>query len=292
MKKPILKVRNVTKIFGRGCATCMDDRAGFEGNICPDCGSISACRDISFDLFPNEILGIVGESGSGKSTLVKILYFDMEPTKGEMTLEFGDRDAAGNNGFSEIMNQAGNRNIFTAGQYIKRQLKNFFFGMVYQSALLGLNLDVSAGGNIVERMLMAQGRNLQKMRLRASTLLGRTEIPVERMDEPPKNFSGGMQQRVQIAKALANEPAILFLDEVTSGLDVSVQAKVLDLIRRIQAESKVSMIVVSHDLGVIRLLTNRTAVMKDGRIIETGLTDQVLEDPQQEYTQTLVNSAL
>jgi putative phosphonate transport system ATP-binding protein len=112
------------------------------------------------------------------------------------------------------------------------------------------------------------------------------------MDEPPRNFSGGMQQRVQIAKAISNEPAILLLDEVTTGLDVSVQAKVLDLIRTLQNEIKVSMLVVSHDLGVIRLLTNRTIVMKNGRIIESGLTDQILEDPQEEYTQILVNSAL
>jgi putative phosphonate transport system ATP-binding protein len=130
------------------------------------------------------------------------------------------------------------------------------------------------------------------MRARASMLLARTEIPVERMDSPPKNFSGGMQQRVQIAKAIANDPAILFLDEVTSGLDVSVQAKVLDLIRKLQNETGVSMLVVSHDLGVIRLLTNRTLVMKNGRVVESGLTDQILEDPQQEYTQVLVNSAL
>jgi putative phosphonate transport system ATP-binding protein len=291
IKKPVLKARNITKIFGKGCATCLDDNPDLEGSICPVCNSVTACRNISFDLYPGEVLGIVGESGSGKTTLVRMLYFDIEPTKGEMFLEFegGDADA---DGFSGLPAMTGVDNIFKAGSFVKRQIKNFFFGMVYQSAQLGLKLDITAGGNIVERMLMANNRNIAKMRARAASLLARTEVPAGRMDEPPKNFSGGMQQRVQIAKAISNEPAILLLDEVTTGLDVSVQAKVLDLIRKLQNETKVSMLVVSHDLGVIRLLTNRTIVMKDGRIVESGLTDQILEDPQKEYTQILVNSAL
>jgi putative phosphonate transport system ATP-binding protein len=112
------------------------------------------------------------------------------------------------------------------------------------------------------------------------------------MDEPPRNFSGGMQQRVQIAKALANSPKILLLDEVTTGLDLSVQARVLDLIRGLQRDLKLSVIVVSHDLGVIRLLCQRTMVMRHGRVVESGLTDQILEDPQDPYTQLLVSSRL
>jgi putative phosphonate transport system ATP-binding protein len=131
-----------------------------------------------------------------------------------------------------------------------------------------------------------------EMRERAAELLEKTEVPVDRMDEPPKNFSGGMQQRVQIAKALSNAPVILLLDEVTTGLDVSVQARVLDLLRSLQQELHVATIVVSHDLGVIRQLTSRTMVMKHGRVVEAGLTDQILEDPQHPYTQLLVSSAL
>ena len=107
---------------------------------------------------------------------------------------------------------------------------------------------------------------------------------VFRMKEAPKNFSGGMQQRVQIAKALSNNPPILLLDEVTTGLDLSVQANVLDLIKKLQRDLGISMIVVSHDLGVIRMLADRTIVMLNGKIIEAGLTDQILEDPQHEYT--------
>ena len=123
-------------------------------------------------------------------------------------------------------------------------------------------------------------------------LLNHMEVPVNRVKEPPRNFSGGMQQRVQIAKAVANHPPILFLDEVTTGLDLSVQAKVLDLVKRIQREFGITMIVVSHDLAVTRMLADRTIVMLDGRIVERGLTDQIMEDPQHVYTQTLVNSLL
>ena len=115
---------------------------------------------------------------------------------------------------------------------------------------------------------------------------------MERMDEPPCNFSGGMQQRVQIAKALSNNPLILFLDEVTTGLDLSVQARVLDLIRNLRSEFNLSMLVVSHDLGVINLLCQRTMVMKSGHVVESGLTDQILQDPQHRYTQLLVASQL
>jgi len=163
-------------------------------------------------------------------------------------------------------------------------------GMVYQNPELGLLMDITAGGNIAEKLLAAKWRDVGKIRGRASGLLKRMEIPVLRMDEITQNFSGGMQQRVQIAKALANNPEILLLDELTTGLDVSVQARILDMIKEIQRELNIAILLVTHDLGVIRLMAERTIVMRNGRIIEAGLTDQILEDPQQEYTQLLVNS--
>lgn len=281
---PILNVKNLTKIFGDRCHLCPQSTGPeYETNVCRRCGSIVACSNVSFELYPGEILGIVGESGSGKSTVVKLLHFDWEATSGEMYINSTKID-------KEI--NINDRNMLFLSSYQKRQIRNSFMGIVYQNPHLGLRMDVSSGGNIAERLIMANWRNIAKMRGRASELLEKTEIPVQRMDEPPRNFSGGMQQRVQIAKALSNNPLMLFLDEVTTGLDVSVQARVLDLIRNLQRELNLSIIVVSHDLGVIRLLTKRTVVMKYGRIVETGLTDQILEDPQHPYTQILVSSQL
>jgi putative phosphonate transport system ATP-binding protein len=112
------------------------------------------------------------------------------------------------------------------------------------------------------------------------------------MDDPTRTYSGGMQRRVQIARALATDPDLVVLDEPTTGLDVSVQARVLDMFRRVQREEDVAAVVVSHDLGVVRLLADRTLVMRHGRIVESGLTDRVMEDPHHEYTQTLINSVI
>lgn len=277
-KSCVLKVLNLTKRFGKGCPHC-EKLTGpeFGSNVCPKCSSVIALHDISFELHQGEILGVVGESGSGKSSLVQCLYFDQQATSGEAYLA--------------CYNQ-GQENIFDIPQSKKRYIRNHLMGMVYQNPLLGLRLNFTSGGNIAEKLLTADVYNYEAIRERGSELLTKTEIPLYYIDEKPKRFSGGMQQRVQIAKALANNPPILLLDEVTTGLDVSVQAKVLDLIKSLQQELKISMIVVSHDLGVIRLLTNRTMVLKNGRLVERGLTDQILEDPQHNYTQLLVHSML
>ena len=247
-----------------------------ETNVCPQCGSVIAIHDVNFDLHQGEILGVMGESGSGKSTVVKCLYFDEMPT----------------NGNANFLDGADNHSLFELNAAQQRRLRNHRFGMVYQNPHLGLNFKISAGGNIAERLLMNDLLHYGAIRSRSRELLSRAEVLLTRMDELPGNFSGGMQQRVQIAKALATHPPLLFLDEVTTGLDLSVQARILDLILEIQHELNTAMIVVTHDLGVIRLLTGRAIVMKHGRVIESGLTDQILEDPQHAYTQRLVASAL
>lgn len=274
----LLKVEGLTKIYGEYSVNSID-RTGplFNSNQCPETGAIVACADIDFTLHTGEVLGVVGESGSGKSTLVKQLYFDMETTFGKAFL----------NGYKE-----GSTNILQVSNQQKRYLRNHKMGMVYQNPRDGLNFRFSSGGNIAEKLLMAGNFHVGSIRERASHLLTSTEVPVLRMDETPTSFSGGMQQRVQISKAIANNPPLLFLDEVTTGLDVSVQAKVLDMIRRLQQDLNIAMIVVSHDLSVIRMLTDRTIVMKNGRVVEKGLTDQILQDPQHGYTQLLVSSLL
>lgn len=273
----VLKVRGLTKRYGDGCPNCYEQTGPeFDSNICPECGSVVAARDVSFDLYAGEILGIMGESGSGKSTAVKCLFFDQTPSAGHAT----------------FYHQGDSFELFDLNKAQQRQLANRQFGMVYQNPHQGLNFDISAGGNIAESLLMSGESHYAQIRERAKGLLSRTEVLTSRMDELPKNFSGGMQQRVQIAKALATNPPLLFLDEVTTGLDLSVQAAILDLILEIQQQSQTAMIVVTHDLGVIRLLADRTLVMKYGQVIESGLTDQILEDPQHAYTQRLVASAL
>lgn len=278
LQKPILEVKNLTKIFGRGCSHCkVYTGPDYNTNICPICKSIVACSDISFELFRGEALGIIGESGSGKSTVLKLLNFELNPTQGEMYINIPDLEG---------------KNLFLLNSFQKKKIKNSIIGIVYQHPYLGLRMDISVGGNIAERLLISNHRNFSYIRGKAKDLLRRTEIPIERIDDLPKNFSGGMQQRIQIAKALANAPLILLLDEVTTGLDLPVQAKILDLIKNIQLEYGLSIIVVSHDIGVIRLLTTRTIVMKHGRIVEMGLTDQIIEDPQHPYTQLLVSSQL
>ncbi|CDQ38049.1 MULTISPECIES: ATP-binding cassette domain-containing protein [Virgibacillus] len=277
-EEALLRVRNLDKRFGPGCPECKEKtNRNLEKNYCSVCGTVYACQDVSFDLFPGEILGIVGESGSGKSTMMQCLYFDADVSSGEATLND-----------PELQDE----NMFQLSSQKKRYIRNHKYGMVYQNPVNGLKMNFSSMGNIAEKLISAGKRNVSEMETTGNQLLESVHIPLFRSKEEPSNFSGGMQQRVQIAKALSNNPPILFLDEVTTGLDLSVQANVLDLIKKIQRESGISMVVVSHDLAVIRMLADRTVVMLNGSIIEQGLTDQILEDPQHAYTQRLVYSLL
>jgi putative phosphonate transport system ATP-binding protein len=140
---------------------------------------------------------------------------------------------------------------------------------------------------------MALGaRHYGDIREQAIEWLEKVEIDPKRIDDLPRTFSGGMQQRLQIVANLVTSPRLLFLDEPTSGLDVSVQARLLDLLKRLAEEMGLACVIVTHDLGVARLLAHRLAVMQGGRIIESGVTDQVLDDPREPYTQLLVSSIL
>lgn len=274
---PCLSVSHLSLRFGAGCPSCMAPDAVLERNVCPSCGTVHAVRDVSLDVYPGEIVGIVGESGSGKSSLMKCIYFDQEATEGDVrALPF----------------DGGTSNILELSSQHRRRVRNTVFGMVYQNPYLGLRMDFSSLSNIAEQMIASGERSVDAMYERGYELLGEVNIPKRRAKDAPALFSGGMQQRVQIAKALSNNPPILLLDEVTTGLDLSVQASVLDLILCIRRDHGVSMVVVSHDLGVIRMLADRTIVMLDGRVVERGLTDQILEDPQHPYTQQLVYSLI
>ena len=235
-------------------------------------GARIGCTGVSFDLYPGEVMGIVGESGSGKSTLLGCLAGHMAPDAG--TIAYDGRD------------------VLAMSEPERRRMARTDWAFVHQNPRDGLRLSVSAGGNVGERLMAVGGRNYGKIRDTATDWLGRVEIAADRIDDRPSAFSGGMQQRLQIARNLVTGPRLVFMDEPTGGLDVSVQARLLDLIRGLVRRMGLSAIVVTHDLAVVRLLADRLMVMKGGRVIEAGLTDQVLDDPQQAYTQLLVSSVL
>lgn len=238
---------------------------------------IVGCRDVSFDLHPGEVLGIVGESGSGKSTLLNCLSARLEPTAG--LIEYDTRTD-------------GLRDLFDLSEAERRMLMRTDWGFVHQNPQDGLRMGVSAGANIGERLMAVGSRVYGDIREESLAWLSRVEFDTERMDHLPHTFSGGMQQRVQIARNLVTEPRLVFMDEPTGGLDVSVQARLLDLLRELVADLDLSAIVVTHDLAVARLLSHRLMVMRGGEVVETGLTDQVLDDPQHPYSQLLVSSIL
>jgi putative phosphonate transport system ATP-binding protein len=255
LEPPLLTIEGLTKLFGR--------------NI--------ALRNVSFDLWAGEVVGIVGESGSGKTTLLNCMNGTLTPSSGKIfyrTRHTGMVDIT-------AMSDAG-----------KRLLMRTDWGIVHQNPRDGLRMGVSAGANVGERLMAVGARHYGEIRSQAVDWLNRVEIEVERIDDLPAAFSGGMQQRLQIARNLVTKPRLIFMDEPTGGLDVSVQARLLDLLRALVRELQLAAIIVTHDLAVARVLAHRLFVMKRGEIVENGLTDQVLDDPQHPYTQLLVSSIL
>ncbi|MCC8933087.1 MULTISPECIES: phosphonate C-P lyase system protein PhnK [Rhizobiaceae] len=253
--QPLLKVRNLSKFYGK--------RIG--------------CSNVSFDLWPGEVLAIVGESGSGKTTLLNCLSTRLMPTTGSVDYHMRDGQY---------------RELYHMGEAERRFLMRTDWGFVHQNPADGLRMTVSAGANVGERLMAIGDRHYGKIRQTASEWLERVEISIDRIDDQPRAFSGGMRQRLQIARNLVTGPRLVFMDEPTGGLDVSVQARLLDLVRGLVNDLGLSAIVVTHDLAVARLLSHRMMVMKDGNVIEHGLTDRVLDDPREPYTQLLVSSIL
>jgi putative phosphonate transport system ATP-binding protein len=235
------------------------------------------CLDVDLDIHEGEVLAVVGESGSGKSTLLSLLSAQLSPTRGAITYRTRE-------GMS--------RDLFSLSEAERRFLFRTDWGFVHQDPRQGLRMGVSAGGNVGERLMAVGWRHYANIRQEAVDWLARVEIDADRIDDRPTAFSGGMRQRLQIAKNMVTRPRLVFMDEPTGGLDVSVQARLLDLIRGLVADYGLAAIIVTHDLAVARLLSHRIMVMRQGRVIETGLTDQVLDDPHEPYTQLLVSSVL
>ena len=182
------------------------------------------------------------------------------------------------------------RDLADLGEAERRFLMRTDWGFVHQNPIDGLRMRVSAGANVGERLMAVGERHYGRIRGTATDWLARVEIAADRIDDLPIAFSGGMRQRLQIARNLVTHPRLVFMDEPTGGLDVSVQARVLDLLRGLVADLGLAVVIVTHDLAVARLLSQRMIVMKDGRVVEDGLTDRVLDDPRHPYTQLLVAS--
>lgn len=255
MRNPLLQAENLSRFYG--------GRVG--------------CRDVSFSLDAGEVLAIVGESGSGKTTLLNLLSGRLSPDAGRVLYAMRDGTT---------------RDLLSLSEAERRHLARTDWGFVHQDAREGLRMNVSAGGNIGERLMGIGDRHYGNIREAARGWLARVEIDEGRLDDKPTAFSGGMRQRLQIARNLVTAPRLVFMDEPTGGLDVSVQARLLDLIRSLVADLGLAVVLVTHDLAVARLLSHRIMVMKSGEVIETGLTDRVLDDPQAPYTQLLVSSVL
>jgi putative phosphonate transport system ATP-binding protein len=240
-------------------------------------GNRVGCRDVNFTLWPGEVLAIVGESGSGKSTLLSLLSGRLMPTAGEVS--YRDRDGRW-------------LSLAELSEADRRRLQRTDLGVVHQNPRDGLRMRVSAGGNIGERLMALGDRHYGRIRGAGLDWMERVELDPERIDEHPSAFSGGMQQRLQIARNLVTGPRLIFMDEPTSGLDVSVQARLLDLLRHLVSSLGLAVVLVTHDLAVARILAHRMMVMRGGEVVETGLSDQVLDDPCHPYTQLLVSSIL
>jgi putative phosphonate transport system ATP-binding protein len=254
-ESPLLEAEGLTKWYGRQLG----------------------CRDVGFALYPGEVLAIVGESGSGKTTLLQLLSAQLEPDAGRV--RYRTRDGV-------------LRDLAAMGEAERRLLFRTDWGYVHQDPSLGLRMAVSGGGNVGERLMAIGARHYGTIRGTAAEWLDRVEIARERIDDPPRTYSGGMRQRLQIARNLVTRPRLVLMDEPTGGLDASVQARLLDLLRGLTEELALAAVIVTHDLSVARLLSHRIMVMKNGEVIESGLTDQVLDDPHAPYTQLLVSSIL
>ena len=174
----------------------------------------------------------------------------------------------------------------------RRRLMRSDWGIVYQNPTEGLGMNVSAGGNVAERLMSVGARHYDRIRAEVSAWFDKVELDLSRIDDLPRTYSGGMQQRLQIARILVSKPRLIFMDEPTGGLDVSVQARLLDLLRKLVRELGLSTVIVTHDLAVARILTDRLIVMRVGEVVESGLTDQLLDDPHHPYTQLLTSSVL
>jgi oligopeptide/dipeptide ABC transporter ATP-binding protein len=240
-------------------------------------GEVAAVDDVSFDVAAGEVLGIVGESGSGKSvTALSIMGLVPRPP---------GRIAAGEVWFD-------GENLLTLPERRMQERRGRDLAMIFQEPMTALNPVFTVGEQLLEGLMVHEGASRRAARGRAVELLARVGIasPARRLDEYPHQMSGGMRQRVMIAMALACSPKLLLADEPTTALDVTIQAQILDLLRHLQAELGMAVVLITHNMGVVAEFAHRVAVMYCGRIVEEGPTAAIFASPAHPYTKGLLAS--
>jgi len=253
-------------------------------HIKTDNGLVRAVEGVSFAIKPSETLGIVGESGCGKSITALSI----------MGLLPGGRSAIA--GGEILYRQADGQALDLAGLDSRgpkmRAIRGNDIAMIFQEPMSSLNPVYSVGDQIMESVMLHQGVDRYEARLRAIKMLDLVGIPAskQRVDEYPHQLSGGMRQRVMIAIALSCNPRLLIADEPTTALDVTVQAQILDLIKQLQGELGMALIIITHDLGVVREVADRVGVMYFGRMVEHASVDRIFENPSHPYTQRLLQA--
>ncbi len=238
--------------------------------------SFDAIRDVSFSVEEKEILGVVGESGSGKSVTIKsvmgILPANGKVKSGEVIFD--------------------NNNLLTMDLKEKRKLLGNDISMIFQDPMTALNPLKTIGFHLTEIVMRHQNVDKAAATTMALKALEMVEIPnpEQRIKQYPHEFSGGMRQRVIIAMALINNPKMLIADEPTTALDVTIQFQILSLIKKLQQQNNMAVVLITHDLAVVYNVCDRIIVMYGGKIMETGLRDEIFNSPQHPYTKALLNS--
>lgn len=257
-EKSLLKVKNLRTAF-------------YDGKT-----KTEAVRGIDFSVKNGEILGIVGESGSGKSVLVKsilgIVPSNAKVDTGEVILD--------------------GRHIEGLSKKEKRLIRGRDIAMIFQDPMTALNPLKKAGDHLIEILVRVRGLKKKEAKPEAIELLRMVGIPSPetRVDQYPHEFSGGMRQRVLIAMALACNPKLLIADEPTTALDVTIQAQILELLKKLQKEKDMSVVLITHDLGVVATICSRILVMYAGMVMEEGMANEIFYSPKHPYTKALLNS--
>jgi ABC-type oligopeptide transport system ATPase subunit len=261
--KPLLRVRNLSKHFetrvGKGWRKKIE--------------IFKAVDDISFDVRAGETLGIVGESGSGKTTAARSILRALRPTGGSVVFT--------NNNRSVDLAQLSEKQLMP----LRTQMQ-----MIFQDPFSSLNPRMTVGDIVAEPLLIHRIGSRSERNARVAEMLEKVGLQADHIYRYPHAFSGGQRQRIGIARALILRPALVVADEAVSALDVSVQARVLDLLQQLQSELKLTYIFVSHDLSIVRQICNRVAVMHHGRIMEMGDAEELFNNPRHAYTRVLLSA--